>query len=153
MSKFIMVSPSKAVDVYELLPRIRDKLKVILGLTFEPILHAEVNNGEANSGSGWVDPSKDHAFILRVNDIEQITRVLSSTNKTDFFIVLPRRSGCAVGAATAIALAEHFGSQIDDSEGGLTKEGYLSPSELLQRIKLDGPYDKMEEATQAFEAK
>src|SRR5258708_6495876 len=134
MSVYIDVGPSKPVNISDILPKICGTLKILLGLTFEPELSVVVKNDETDARPDYVDPKRGDAFYVRANGIEEVTRVLSS-DRGDFFIVLPRWNGRAVGAATAIAMAEHFGSEIVDSESGLTTEEYLKPSELMQRIK------------------
>jgi hypothetical protein len=154
MSVSLEVEHARPIQINTILPKIGKALKDILNLTYEPEVVADSiwkPNQEAGSQeSELFTPGVVEGFDVTIKGEEVIVAVFSFEG-VDFFAIHPRGwRAKALGAATAIAIAEHSESEICDTGGVFALKEYTKPDEFVQSIKVDKVFDDINEATEYF---
>jgi hypothetical protein len=154
MSVSIEVEKGKPFKICDILPKVEKALKLVLGLTYDPKVLVEFvrNNGEKidSQESAWIRPGMGDSFTVRLNG-EQAEARIHSREGVDYFAVIPEKWwSAALGAAIAIAIAEHSESEVCDTGSTYTLKEYLKPDEFTQSIKVDKVFDDINEATKYF---
>lgn len=89
---------------------------------------------------------EDQAIVsVSLYKIEKYAYVSHYERRTEF--------AYALAAAVAVALARHSSNIITDSALAYTEEFSQSPDEFAQAVKVEGTYDSISEAGEAFVAK
>ena len=95
-------------------------------------------------------PGVVEGFDVMIKGEEVIVAVFSR-EEIDYFAVHPQGwQAAALGAATAIAIAEHSGSEICDTGSTFVLKEYAKPDEFAQSVKVDRTFGDINEATEYF---
>jgi hypothetical protein len=154
MSVSIEVEKGKPFQIGAILPRAEKILKSILGLTNEPKITVNFvwNTKEDTSQpeSAWIRPGMKEGFSAALCGEQAVAGVYAQEG-VDYFVVSPERwQAVALGAAIAVVLAEHCGSEVRDTQSIYTLKEYMKPDEFLQAIKVDQIFDEINDATNYF---
>lgn len=178
MSVSIEVEKGKPFQISAILPEVEKALRLILGLTYEPqviVYFVQTAEGETGShASAWIRPGMEDGFFvtlggdhmpdlpaaggdgikdnlfLTLKEGQPLVSV-HSLEGVDFFAIIPEKWwSSALGAAAAIAIAEHSESEVCDTQSTYTLKEYMKPDEFAQSIKVDKVFDDIDEATEYF---
>jgi hypothetical protein len=154
MSVSLEVEQARPIQINAILPKIRKALKEILNLTYEPEVVADSiwkpNQDAGSQESGLFTPGVVEGFDVVIKGEEVIVAVFSR-EEIDYFTVHPRGwRAAALGAAVAIAIAEHSESEVCDAQGTYSLKEYMKPNEFAQSIKVDKVFDDINEASEYF---
>jgi hypothetical protein len=154
MSVSLEVEHARPIRINTILPKIGKALKEILNLTYEPEVVADSiwkPNQEASSqDSELFTPGVVEGFDVVIKGEGMIVAVFSR-EEIDYFAVHPRGwRAAALGAAVAVAIAEHSESEVCDTQGTYTLKEYMKPDEFAQSIKVDKAFDNINEAAEYF---
>jgi hypothetical protein len=154
MSVSIEVEKGKPFQIGSIIPRVEKALKLILGLTYEPkVIVSFVWNAKGDTGlqeSAWIRPGVKEGFSVTLSGGQVVVGIYSQEG-VDYFAVTPEIwKATALGAAVAIAIAEHSESEVRDTQSTYTLKEYMKPDEFAQSIKVDRAFDEVNEATEYF---
>lgn len=154
MSVSLEVEKGKPFEISAILPKIEEAIELILGLTYKPkVIVSFVRSVEGNTGSNesaWIRPRMSESVFFTFSG-GQAEASVHSMEGVDFFSIMPEKwRSAALGAAIAIAIAEHSGSEIRDTGSIYMLKEYLKPNEFAQSIKVDKVFDDINEATKYF---
>jgi hypothetical protein len=166
MSVSIEVEKGKSFQISAILPRVERAIKLILCLTYEPKVIVDVvriAEGEAASQeSAWIRSGMENSFFVTLGDVFEDSFYVTlregqplvsvhSREGVDYFAIMPEKWwSTALGAAVAIAIAEHSESEVRDTQSTYTLKEYMKPDEFAQSIKVDKIFDDINEATEYF---
>jgi hypothetical protein len=166
MSVSIEVERGKPFQISAILPKVEKALKLILGLTYDPKAIVDVvRTAEGETGSqesAWIRPGMEDGFFVTLGDVIEDSFYVTlregqplvsvhSREGVDYFAIIPEKWWSkALGAAVAIAIAEHSESEVRDTQGTYTLKEYMKPYEFAQSIKVDKVFDDINEATEYF---
>lgn len=154
MSVSLEVEKGRPFQIGAILPKVEKALKLILGLTYEPkviVDFAQTAGGDTGSWeSAWIRPGMEDGFSVTLSG-DLVEARVHSREGVDYFAIMPEKwRSAALGAAVAIAIAEHSESEVCDTGSIYTSKEYLKPDEFLQAIKVDKVFDNISEATNYF---
>lgn len=154
MSVSIEVEQGKPFQISAILPKIEKALRLILGLTYEPRVIVDfVRSAKGETGSQesvWISPGVENGFSVTLSGGRAEVSV-HSREGVDYFAIIPEKWwSTALGAAIAIVIGEHSGSEVRDTGSIYMLKEYLSPDEFAQSIKVDKGFDDINEATNYF---
>jgi hypothetical protein len=154
MSVSLEVEHARPIRIDTILPKIGKALKEILNLTYEPEVVADSiwkpNQEVGSQESELFTPGVVEGFDVMIKGEEVIVAVFSR-EEIDYFAIHPRGwQAAALGAATAIAIAEHSDSEIRDTGSTFVLKEYAKPDEFVQSVKVDRIFGNINEATEYF---
>jgi hypothetical protein len=155
MSVTLEVLKGKPFKVDVILPKVEKSLKLILGLPYNPKVIVDfAQNAEAGIDSResiWIKPGAIQDFFFVTLEMGKAGVRTFSSEGSDYFIVKPDASwALALGAAVAIAIAEHSDSEISDTGSFYTLQEYSKPDEFVQSVKVDKNFNDIDEANKYF---
>jgi|SRR5262245_20982229 len=154
MSVSLEVEHARPIQISTICPKIGKALKEILNMTYEPEVVADSiwkPNQEAGSQeSELFTPGVVEGFDVMIKGEKMIVAVFSFEG-VDHFAIHPRGwQAAALGAAVAIAIAEHSESEVRDTGSAFALKEYTKPDKFAQSVKVDKVFEDINEATEYF---
>ena len=154
MSVTIWVENAKKVQIDSLLPDISLTLKLLLGLTYSPVLIIDsIWNSETaikSQADNWIEPNMEKGFSVKIDGEQAIVSVFSYQGVSRFVLSPHPWSAAALCAAIAITLAERSGSGITDLSSIYTMKEYQNPNEFTRLLKVEKSFDDYNKAVEYF---
>ncbi len=154
MSTLIYVEQAKPIQIDALLSESSKALRSILGLSFDLELGAKFRwkTERPVPETYRLEPGFEDISIQLHGESADVT--VSQSAEDDAVVVSPNiwRTVLeyALAAAIAIALAKYSDGEISDSASAYTKVYRQMADEFAQSIKVEGSYDNIKDAAQAF---
>lgn len=158
MSIALDLKLTKSIPINRVLPEAGKALQVMLGLTFTPIMTAEmVTDGKALSNADVIEPSSGVIAIRIVNEPEVATVHPFTLDFPDekTYVAVSLQTWrtpleAALVAAVAIAFGRYLRGEINDSASFYSAVLSQSATELMERLKLNKSFDDQRLAAQEF---
>jgi hypothetical protein len=154
MSTLIYVEQARPIQIDVLLSESSKAIRSILGLSFDPELSAKFRwkTERPMPETYWLDQGFEDISIQLQGESADVT--VSESAADAAVVVSPNMWRTvleyALAAAVAIALAKYSGGEISDSASAYTKVYRQMADKFTQSIKVEGTYDNIKDAAQAF---